>query len=99
LSSTTANSFTTARRVNRSLTAVIEKRALTWMAERAPRWLTSDQLTMLGLLSQIGAGAFYVLSNQDPYWLLGVTLCIVLNWIGDSLDGTLARVRNQQRPR
>jgi archaetidylinositol phosphate synthase len=99
LSSTTANSFTTARRVNRSLTAVIEKRVLTWMAERAPRWLTSDQLTMLGLLSQIGAGAFYVLSNQDPYWLLGVTLCIVLNWIGDSLDGTLARVRNQQRPR
>ena len=26
-------------------------------------------------------------------------LCIALNWLGDSLDGTLARVRGQERPR
>jgi archaetidylinositol phosphate synthase len=100
MSTTTANSFgVTARRVNRSLTAALEKRTLTWMAERAPQWLTSDQLTMLGLLSQVGAGAFYLLSRYNPYWLLGVIACIVLNWFGDSMDGTLARVRNQQRPR
>jgi archaetidylinositol phosphate synthase len=99
LSSTTANSFTTAPRVNRSLTAAMEKRALTWIAERAPRWLTSDQLTMLGLLSQVAAGAFYVLSSYNACWLLAVIACIVLNWFGDSMDGTLARVRNQQRPR
>ena len=77
----------------------MEKRALTWIAERAPHWLTSDQLTMLGLLSQLGAGAFYILSSYNPCWLLAVSACIVLNWFGDSLDGTLARVRNQQRPR
>jgi archaetidylinositol phosphate synthase len=91
--------FTSARRVNRSLTAAAEKRALTWMAERAPRWLTSDQLTGLGLISQIGAGAFYVLAGYNQYVLVGVIACIILNWLGDSLDGTLARVRNQQRPR
>jgi archaetidylinositol phosphate synthase len=94
-----SSGFATARRVNRSLTAAAEKRALTWMAERAPRWVTSDGLTLVGLLAQIGAGGFYVLSRENKYWLLGVIACIVLNWFGDSMDGTLARVRNQQRPR
>ena len=91
--------FAAARRVNLSLTAAAEKRALTWMAEHAPGWLTSDQLTALGMFAQIGAGAFYVLSRFNAYALLGVIGCIVLNWFGDSMDGTLARVRNQQRPR
>lgn len=88
-----------APRINRSLTAGIEKRALTWMAERAPRWMTSDGLTLLGLLAQIGAGVFYALSRDNSVALVGVIVCIVLNWFGDSMDGTLARVRNQQRPR
>ena len=92
-------SFTAARRVNQSLTAAAEKRALTWMAEHSPSWLTSDQLTLLGLLSQFGAGAFYAAARYNRYALLGVVACIVLNWFGDSMDGTLARVRNQQRPR
>ena len=91
--------FATAQRVNRSLTASVEKRALEWMAMRAPRWITSDQLTILGLTAQIGAGIFYALSHYDRYALLIVNLCVVLNWLGDSLDGTLARVRQQQRPR
>ena len=51
--------FRTARRVNQSLTAAMEKRALQWMAERAPQWVSSDKLTVLGLSAQIGAGAFY----------------------------------------
>ena len=91
--------FRAASRVNQSLTASMEKRALQWMAERAPRWLTSDQLTMLGLSSQVGAGLFYALSRYNRYALLMVILCLVLNWFGDSMDGTLARVRRQQRPR
>ena len=91
--------FATAQRINRSLTASVEKRALEWMARHAPRWVTSDQLTILGLGAQIGAGIFYALSRYEHYALLLVNLCIVLNWLGDSLDGTLARVRRQQRPR
>ncbi len=91
--------FQTARRVNRALTASMEKRALQWMAERAPRWVSSDKLTLLGLSAQIGAGAFYALSRYDRRFLLVVILCVALNWLGDSLDGTLARVRQQQRPR
>jgi archaetidylinositol phosphate synthase len=90
---------TSTRRVNRALTAEIEKRFLMWMAERAPRWLTSDQLTFLGFASQIAAGAFYVVSRYSQHGLIGVAICIVLNWFGDSMDGTLARVRHQQRPR
>ncbi len=91
--------FAPARRVNRSLTASLEKRALQWMAGRAPRWLTSDQLTLLGLGAQIGAGVFYALSRFNRFALLLVIVCLALNWLGDSLDGTLARVRRQQRPR
>jgi phosphatidylglycerophosphate synthase len=91
--------FQTARRVNQALTARIEKRALQWMAERAPSWITSDQLTLLGLIAQVLAGVCYALSRYDRRALLLVILCLVLNWLGDSLDGTLARVRRQQRPR
>jgi phosphatidylglycerophosphate synthase len=93
------SAFCVARRKNRSLTASIEKRALTWMAEHAPRWLTSDQLTLLGFSAQLGAGACYALSRFDRRVLLLVILCLALNWLGDSLDGTLARVRRVERPR
>ncbi len=100
-SATTNNEvvFATARRVNQALTASVEKRALQWMAERAPKWLSSDQLTILGLSAQIGAGIFYALSRYNRYALLLVIVCLVLNWLGDSMDGTLARVRRQLRPR
>ncbi len=88
-----------APRVNRSLTAAAEKRALIWMAAHAPRWVTSDRLTALGLAAQFGAGASYALARFDRMWMVGACVCLVLNWLGDSMDGTLARVRNQQRPR
>jgi phosphatidylglycerophosphate synthase len=91
--------FTPAHRVNQALTASAEKRALQWMAYRAPRWVSSDKLTVLGLTAQIGAGVGYALSRYNRYVLLLVILCVVLNWFGDSMDGTLARVRCQQRPR
>jgi phosphatidylglycerophosphate synthase len=91
--------FASARRINRSLTAAIEKRALIWMAEHAPAWLTSDQLTLLGLGAQIAAGICYGLARYDRRALILVIVCTALNWLGDSLDGTLARVRHQQRPR
>jgi phosphatidylglycerophosphate synthase len=93
------NGFRPAQRINQSLTAQVEKRALQWMAERAPAWLTSDQLTALGLCAQIAAGVFYALSRFNRLSLLLVIVCLALNWFGDSLDGTLARVRRQQRPR
>ena len=91
--------FKPAQRINHALTASLEKHALQWMALRAPRWLTSDQLTALGLVAQIGAGIAYALSRYNRFALLLVILCLILNWFGDSMDGTLARVRHQQRPR
>ena len=95
----TETKFASAVRINRSLTASIEQRALHWLAARAPRWVTSDKLTALGFVAQIAAGACYALSHFDRRALLLVILCLALNWLGDSLDGTLARVRQQQRPR
>jgi phosphatidylglycerophosphate synthase len=91
--------FTAAQRVNRSLTAAVEKRLLVWMAEGAPRWVTSDRLTLLGLAAQFGAGLSYALARYQRWTLLAACVFVGLNWLGDSLDGTLARVRRQQRPR
>ena len=89
----------TARRVNHSLTATIEKRILCWMAERMPRWVSPDQLTLLGLSAQIATGISYAAARQHRSALVVAVACIALNWLGDSLDGTLARVRCRQRPR
>ena len=101
MASTTAQTpaFKNAQRLNHSLTASAEKRVLQWMAQHAPRWLTSDQLTLLGLAAQIAAGVSYALASYDRRALLLAIFCIALNWLGDSLDGTLARTRHQQRPR
>jgi archaetidylinositol phosphate synthase len=91
--------FTTACRVNDALTASLEKRALQWMAQRMPRWVSSDMLTLLGFGAQLGAGMAYAWARYQRSALLLVILCLMLNWFGDSMDGTLARVRCQQRPR
>ena len=91
--------FRNAVRRNGSLTAAAEKRLLVWMAERAPAWVTSDGLTLLGFGAQTAAGACYAMARYDRRWLALGIWCIVLNWLGDSLDGTLARVRQQPRPR
>jgi len=91
--------FIPATRLSQALTASVEKRALHWMATYAPAWVSSDQLTVLGFSAQIGAGLCYAFSRYNRYALLLVVVCLILNWLGDSLDGTLARVRHQQRPR
>ncbi len=91
--------FQNARRVHHSISAAAEKRALVWMAERTPLWINSDHLTLLGFAAQAMAGVFYALARWNRYALLAVIACLALNWLGDSLDGTLARVRQQQRPR
>jgi archaetidylinositol phosphate synthase len=94
-----ARSFPEVRRVQQSWVASAERRALLGLAARTPSWIGSDHLTMLGLVSQIGAGACYALALWNRYALLGGIACLALNWLGDSLDGTLARVRQQLRPR
>src|SRR5438270_10511333 len=86
-------------RVQESWVAAAEKRALLWLAARTPDCINPDHLTALGLASQIGAGVCYALAARNRYALLGVIACLALNWLGDSLDGTLARVRHCQRPR
>ena len=96
---TKVEEFRAALRVNEALTASLEKHVLVWMAERAPQWVTSDGLTLLGFIAQVAAGAFYGLARWDRRALVLVIVCIALNWLGDSMDGTLARVRGQQRPR
>jgi len=91
--------FKNAVRVQESFLAHAEKSALLWLVARMPQRVNSDHLTLLGLLSLIGAGATYWLARLDRMWLLGAIIFLALNWFGDSLDGTLARFRNRQRPR
>jgi hypothetical protein len=93
-----AQPFPQMRRVQESWVAGAEKRALLWLAAHTPQWIGPDHLTVLGLAAQIGAGVCYALAAWNRYALLGVIICLTLNWLGDSLDGTLARVRQQLRP-
>ena len=86
-------------REHASLLADAEKRSLVWMARRMPAWVNPDHLTVLGLVAMLLAGASYWAASRYRPALLGVILALALNWFGDSLDGTLARVRNRQRPR
>jgi archaetidylinositol phosphate synthase len=92
-------SFRNAARVQESLTARMEKKALLWIASRLPLWVTSDQLTCLGLGGMVLGWASYFLARWYRAGFLLAAFSLVVNWFGDSLDGTLARVRNQQRPR
>lgn len=93
-------SATTHVRQHNSVLAAAEKRTLIWIAQRLPRWINSDHLSALGLLAMGGAGGSFVLAQSDPVAGASlVVLCLVLNWFGDSLDGTVARVRDRQRPR
>src|SRR5262245_2971268 len=94
-----AKLFQEAERAQFSFLAPFEKRCLIWLARRAPGWMNSDHLTGLGLLALLAAGLCYWYSRWSPLALLLVIVCLAVNWAGDSLDGTLARIRNKQRPR
>jgi phosphatidylglycerophosphate synthase len=91
--------FRNPTRIQESVFAAIEKRLLIWLAERIPSRINSDHLTLLGFAAQLLTGISYALARFDKLWLVAGIAFLALNWFGDSLDGTLARVRNQQRPR
>ncbi len=95
----TASDFRDSEREHRSILSALEKRALLWIAQRLPAWVNSDHLTILGFVSLIGVGGSYWYARRSAAGLLWVIVFFVLNWFGDSLDGTLARVRQRQRPR
>ncbi len=86
------------KRIQTSILNALEKKALVWMAERMPKWVTSDMLTVLGIFGSVVIAVGYWLSGRDINWLWLASGGFLINWLGDSLDGTLARVRNTQRP-
>lgn len=85
-------------RIQTSVLNALEKKALVWLAERQPRWVTSDILTYIGTFGAVVIAVGYILSAWNINFLWLSSLGFVINWYGDSLDGTLARVRKTQRP-
>ena len=85
-------------RIQTSILNNLEKRALVWLANRQPKWVTSDMLTFIGVLGSVICAVGYALSKYNLLWLWLSSFGLVVNWYGDSLDGTLARVRDTQRP-
>ena len=86
-------------RVHTSVLAGVEKRCLVWMAKRLPSFINSDHLTTLAGLAMLGAGVCYAIGPASKTAMFVAVGMLVLNWFGDSLDGTLARVRHHERPR
>jgi archaetidylinositol phosphate synthase len=93
------NGFVEAHRNSTGLLTAVERRVLLWLAHRLPARVNSDHLTALGLVSMFLVGVCFAISHETPAALWGVVVFLALNWFGDSLDGTLARVRGHQRPR
>jgi len=93
------DNFHDAKREQKSVLVPLERAMLHAFARRMPGWVNSDHLSILGFAAMFLAGVCYMASRQQPLMLHLVNVCIFLNWFGDSLDGTLARYRNRQRPR
>ena len=85
-------------RIQTSVLNGLEKKALVWLAERQPKWVVSDTLTLIGTLGAIIIAVGYILTGKSIHFLWLSSLGFFINWYGDSLDGTLARVRGTQRP-
>lgn len=88
-----------AKRVHTSVLAAAEKRCLIWMAQRLPRAVNSDHLTFLAALAMAGAGLCYAVGPASAWAMATAIVLLAVNWFGDSLDGTVARVRHHERPR
>lgn len=86
------------KRIQTSILNGVERKVLVWLAERQPRWVVSDTLTFVGFLGSVIIAMGYILTNLDYRWLWLASLGFVINWYGDSLDGSVARVRKTQRP-
>ena len=86
-----------AKRIQTSILNPYEKKVLVYLAERMPAWVTSDMLTFVGFVGALIVATGYALSNLNLNWLWLASFGFVVNWFGDSLDGSLARVRNTQR--
>lgn len=91
--------FRNAIRVQEAITAPLERKLLRWVAARIPNSISPDHLTALGFAAQFLAGVTYGMARWNKYALWLATFFIAVNWLGDSLDGTLARYRQRLRPR
>ena len=85
-------------RIQNSVLNGLEKKALVWLAGKQPRWIVSDHLTIVGIIGSVMIAAGFILSDRNIWWLWLSIAGFFVNWYGDSLDGTIARVRNTQRP-
>jgi len=86
------------KRIQGNMLAVQERRLLTWLCAHMPPWITPDVLTVIGLVGAALTGIGYAASNADPLWLVATIIGYVVQWFGDSMDGSLARFRNIERP-
>jgi len=86
-------------RVNNVMLGFLERPALRWLCERMPSWVSSDMLTALGLIGALVVGAGYMLAKYNPLFIWLASFGLVINWFGDSLDGSLARHRHMERPK
>jgi phosphatidylglycerophosphate synthase len=87
------------KRIIQSITGAVEKRVLLWFSARMPRWINPDVLSLIGVFGAVVTGVSYLLAGKHPFFLWIAALGFVINWFGDSLDGTLARYRKIERPR
>ena len=87
------------KRIIQSITAVVERKILIWIASKTPPLVTPDMYTIVGVLASLIIFFSYVFARNNPIFLWLAACGFILNWLGDSMDGTLARYRKIERPR
>ncbi len=91
--------MTSVPRIQQNILAANERLLLNWLCLRLPGWTTPDMMTALGFAGAVMVGAGYILSDQNLAWLWLTQIGYLINWFGDSLDGSLARFRGIERPK
>jgi archaetidylinositol phosphate synthase len=87
------------QRINDSVLGPLERPALAWLVRRLPPNVVPDHLTAFGVFGALLTATGFVLSGRSLTWLWLASLGLIINWLGDSLDGNLARLRHIERPR
>lgn len=90
--------ISTHKRINETFLTPFERPALRWLAARMPAWVTPDLLTGFGVLGAVIIAGSFIMTNISPAFLWLASIGVIMNWFGDSLDGTLARFRKIERP-
>lgn len=91
----TTEIFAGDRKTGQSILGPSERRFIDWAVPKIPEPVGSHHLTMLTLVWTVLMVVFGLLADDRPVWLHAMSVLVFLQWLTDSLDGSLGKYRKQ----